>query len=70
MGKETNLEELGLSVRAYHCLRRRGIRTVEDLCALTEEELKKTRNLGLKAREEVLKALAVRGLALKEEAAK
>ena len=51
------LDRLGLSVRSYNALRRRKIRTAEDLLALTEEQLYETRNLGQKSVEEVLKKI-------------
>ena len=46
------LEELNLSVRAYNCLRRTGMKTVEDLIDFCkdnpEKELRKIRNFGNK----------------------
>ena len=50
----TTIEELYLSVRAYNCLKRAGIDTVEQLKKMNEEELMKVRNLGRKACDEVL----------------
>jgi DNA-directed RNA polymerase subunit alpha len=34
-----NLDEIELSVRAYNCLKRAGINTVEDLCNKTAEDM-------------------------------
>ena len=42
------IENLSLSVRTFNCLRRRGIKTIGDICALTEDELLTIRNLGRK----------------------
>ena len=42
------IENLGLSVRSFNCLRRRGIKTIGEICALTKEELLTIRNLGRK----------------------
>jgi DNA-directed RNA polymerase alpha subunit len=38
-----------LLVRAANALSRKGIKTMDALCAMTDEELKKTRNLGEKS---------------------
>ncbi|MCR4741101.1 MAG: AAA family ATPase [Lachnospiraceae bacterium] len=54
----TPVEELELSVRAYNCLRRAGIESVEELRKMTEEDLLKVRNLGRKCTTEVLEKLA------------
>lgn len=41
------IENLDLSVRAYRWLANNGIRTVAQLCDLTEDELLQSRNFGL-----------------------
>lgn len=64
---EMTIEELDLSVRSYNCLKRAGINTVQELCAKTEEEMMKVRNLGRKSLEEVQEKLAELGLSLREE---
>jgi len=61
------IEELDLSVRSYNCLKRAGINTVGELCAKTEEEMMKVRNLGRKSLEEVVEKLGALGLLLREE---
>lgn len=48
-----NIENLNLSVRTYNCLRRAGITTISALKEKTEEDLKRTRNLGSKSLEEI-----------------
>ncbi|WP_067934847.1 DNA-directed RNA polymerase subunit alpha [Alicyclobacillus kakegawensis] len=61
------IEELDLSVRSYNCLKRAGINTVGELCAKTEDEMMKVRNLGRKSLEEVIEKLAAMGLSLRQE---
>lgn len=63
---EMTIEELDLSVRSYNCLKRAGINTVAELCAKTEEEMIKVRNLGKKSLEEVTQKLAAIGLSLRK----
>ena len=41
------IEELHLSLRAYNCLKRTGIHTVEQLRVLTDEELMRIRGFGI-----------------------
>lgn len=60
------IEELDLSVRAFNCLKRAGINTVEDLVQRTEEDMMKVRNLGRKSLEEVIHKLESMGLSLKK----
>lgn len=62
---EMTIEELDLSVRSYNCLKRAGINTVAELCAKTEEEMIKVRNLGKKSLEEVTQKLSAIGLGLR-----
>lgn len=58
------IEELGLSVRSFNCLKRAGIDSVEDLVKMTEEELFKIRNLGKKSAYEVLDKIKSLGLTM------
>ncbi len=51
---DNNIEELGLSVRSFNCLKRSGINTVRDLVNKTPEDIMKVRNLGKKCLEEIL----------------
>ena len=53
----TPLEELGLSIRTYNCLRRASITTVEDLRKLSNEDLMEMRNLGPKGFMEIKRKL-------------
>lgn len=64
---DTTIEELDLSVRAFNCLKRAGINTVEDLINRTEEDMIKVRNLGKKSLEEVIQKLHSLGFELKKE---
>lgn len=59
--KPMTIEELNLSVRSYNCLMRAGIRTVEELGKLTEDDFLHIRNLGRKSREEIKQKLAELG---------
>jgi len=61
---EMNIEELELSVRAYNCLKRAQINTVEELVSKTEDEMAKVRNLGRKSLEEIMQKLENLGLSL------
>jgi DNA-directed RNA polymerase subunit alpha len=51
---EKSIDDLELSVRAYNCLKRAGINTVQDLVNKTENEMMKIRNLGKKSFKEVI----------------
>lgn len=63
---ETPIEEVEFSVRAYNCLKRAGIHTVQDLVDKKEVEVTKIRNLGKKSLKEVLDKVADLGLTFKE----
>ncbi len=63
---ETPIEEVEFSVRAYNCLKRAGIHTVQDLVEKREVEVTKIRNLGKKSLKEVLDKVADLGLSFKE----
>ena len=47
------IENLNLTVRTYNCLRRKGIDTVEQLQAMTDDELMNIRNFGIGCLKEV-----------------
>ena len=63
---ETPIEEVEFSVRAYNCLKRAGIHTVQDLVDKKEVEVTKIRNLGKKSLKEVIDKVADLGLTFKE----
>ena len=64
---ETPIEELDLSVRAYNCLKRDAIHTLQDLTAKTESEMMKIRNLGKKSFKEVMDKVRDMGLSFHDE---
>ncbi len=63
---ETPIEEIEFSVRAYNCLKRAGINTVQDLINKKEIEVTKIRNLGKKSLKEVLDKVKEMGLKFKD----
>lgn len=64
---ETSIEDLDFSVRAYNCLKRAGIHTLQDLVNKTENDMMKIRNLGKKSLKEVLDKIKELELSLKDE---
>ena len=64
---ETSIEDLDFSVRAYNCLKRAGIHTLQDLVNKSESDMAKIRNLGKKSLKEVLDKVRVMGLVLRDE---
>ncbi len=64
---ETPIEELDLSVRAYNCLKRDAIHTLQDLTAKSESEMMKIRNLGKKSLKEVIDKVKEMGLKFRDE---
>ena len=63
---ETPIEEIEFSVRAYNCLKRAGIHTVQDLINKKENEVNKIRNLGKKSLKEVLDKVEEMGLKFRD----
>ncbi len=63
---ETPIEEIEFSVRAYNCLKRAGIHTVQDLISKREVEVTKIRNLGKKSLKEVLDKVKEMGLKFRD----
>ena len=64
---ETTIEDLDFSVRAYNCLKRAGIHTLQDLVNKSENDMMKIRNLGKKSLKEVLDKVRELGLLLRDE---
>ena len=64
---ETSIEDLDFSVRAYNCLKRAGIHTLQDLVDKSESDMMKIRNLGKKSLKEVLDKIKDMGLTLRDE---
>ncbi len=64
---DTTIDDLELSPRAYNCLKRANIHTVEVLVSKTKNELKKVRNFGEKSLDEIMKKLDELGLELRKD---
>jgi DNA-directed RNA polymerase subunit alpha len=65
---EILIEEIPISVRAYNCLKRAQINTINDLVNYTREELLEIKNFGRKSVDEVILALEKRfNIKLSEE---
>ncbi len=64
---ETSIEDLDFSVRAYNCLKRAGIHTLQDLVNKSENDMMKIRNLGKKSLKEVLDKIREMGLVLRDD---
>lgn len=63
---ETPIEEIEFSVRAYNCLKRANINTVQDLISKKETEVTKIRNLGKKSLKEVIDKVKEMGLKFRD----
>ncbi|MBQ3436333.1 MAG: DNA-directed RNA polymerase subunit alpha [Bacilli bacterium] len=64
---ETTIEDLDFSVRAYNCLKRAGIHTLQDLVNKSETDMMKIRNLGKKSLKEVMDKIRELGLVLRDD---
>ena len=64
---ETTIEDLDFSVRAYNCLKRANIHTLQDLVNKSENDMMKIRNLGKKSLKEVLDKVRDLGLILRND---
>lgn len=60
------IEEMGLSVRSYNCLKRAGIRTVGDITKKSYQDIMKVRNLGRNSLNEILTKLNKLGVQLSQ----
>lgn len=63
---EDIIEKLNMSVRAFNCLKRRGIDRIGELMELTYEDLIRTRNLGIRNVVEVIVLLFDNGFRFKD----
>ena len=61
------ISSLGLRTRAHHCLGRQGVETIGDLVLKRGCELRRQPNFGKSSLDEVERALAARGLALRAD---
>lgn len=64
---ETSIDDMEFSVRAYNCLKRSGINTMQDLVNRKESDMMKIRNLGKKSLKEVLDKVRQMGLSFRED---
>lgn len=62
-----SIEELELSVRAFNCLKREGVDTVEKLLEYTKDELLDIRNFGQKSIQEVKDKIKELGLSFRKK---
>ena len=60
------IEDMDFSVRAYNCLKRRGINSLGELILYSEGDIRKIKHLGLKTLEEIKAKLKEFGLHLKQ----
>ena len=61
------IEDLEFSVKAYNCLKRANVRSIEELTALSRFDLLKIRNMGIKTIAEVETKLKDKGLSLRSD---
>ena len=64
---DLKIEDLDFSYRTYHCLKRVGINTVDDLRKSSASDLSPIRNLGRRALTEVEEKMASLGFELRKE---
>ena len=64
---EVTIEDLGFAQRTYNCLRRGKIFTLGQIATMTQKDLLKVRNLGMKSVKEIVAKLGEYGLSLREE---
>ncbi len=61
-----SIDDLELSVRSYNCLKRSGIRTIQELSNMTRADVEKIKNLGKTSLREIRKKLQDYGLTFKK----
>ena len=64
---ETSIDDMEFSVRAYNCLKRSGINTMQDLVNRKESDMMKIRNLGKKSLKEVLDKVKEMGISFRDD---
>ncbi|MEG2620557.1 MAG: DNA-directed RNA polymerase subunit alpha [Bacilli bacterium] len=64
---EMSIDELEFSVRAYNCLKRANINSLQDLIGKSENEMMKIRNLGKKSLKEVLEKVKEMGFSFRND---
>ena len=58
LSNDTPLDALGLSVRAHNALVHHGVRTVQQLARMSEDDIRAVRNIGIKSVAEILAVLS------------
>ncbi len=66
LSAEDTIDKIDFTVRAFNCLRRRGIETIGELTELTYDDLIKTRNLGIRNIVEVIVTMNDNGFRFKD----
>ena len=61
---DLSIWDMGLSVRAFNCLKRAGIETLDDIRHMSESDLMKVRNLGVGCVREIKNKIAEYGFVL------
>lgn len=61
-----SIDDLELSVRSYNCLKRSGIRTLQELSNMTKADVEKIKNLGKTSLREISRKLTDYGLSFKK----
>ena len=61
------IDELDLSVRSYNCLKRAGIKTVDDIVKTNVFGLMKIRNMGRRSLKEIVETLKTIGVSIPDE---
>lgn len=64
LSESSSIEELGLSTRTFHYLRKAGYRTIGDLTHTAAQQIRNIRNLGKKSYTELVCRLADNGFSL------
>lgn len=65
--KESSIDELDISVRAFCSIKRANINTIKDLCGYSRSQLMKKPNIGVRSIDEIERKLNLRGLSLKQD---
>lgn len=65
--ERVDVSDLGFTVRSYNGLKRAGINYLDDLANMTEEQLRKTRNIGKIGFEEIVAKMQEFGISFKTE---
>lgn len=64
---EMSIDDLEFSVRAYNCLKRANINSLQDLISKSENEMMKIRNLGKKSLKEVIDKVKEMGFSFRND---